>query len=70
MFSLVVSMNNSEYYELRSLELIQEAQLCAKAGKFLDYHDKIKQAISLLALARASNELPNGTAKAKAKKGA
>lgn len=52
-FSIVVEMDDPNYSELKSLELIQEARVAFKGGSLKTYHDKMQQAIGLLALARA-----------------
>lgn len=49
-FTIVVQMENPDYAELKAIELITEARLWP-GGTI--YHDKIQQAIALLALARA-----------------
>ena len=60
---IIVDIHDSNYYEVRAIELIQEARLINnhEPKKINDneakeiYHIKMKQAISLLALARAEN---------------
>lgn len=52
-FSIIVSMSNPDYAELKCLELIAEARSALSSGSLKTYHDKIQQAIGLLALARA-----------------
>ena len=64
---IVFDVADPRYYELRALELIQEARQCINRIKMYNpdhivdpvreleytYHEKLKQAISLLAMARA-----------------
>lgn len=57
---IIADLRNAGYCEIRAIELIQEARL-SKADDHEHYHDKIKQAISLLVLARAERQ--HGTAK-------
>lgn len=52
-FSAVVAMDDPNYAELKATELISEARESFKAGSLRTYHDKIQQAVGLLALARA-----------------
>jgi hypothetical protein len=52
-FSVVVQMDDPGYCELKATELIAEAREAHKAGYVHSYHDKMQQATSLLALARA-----------------
>lgn len=49
---LVAGMHNPSYMEMKAVELIMEAGQ-AVATDLVSYHDKLKQAITLLALARA-----------------
>lgn len=51
-FKIVISMENPGYCELKAVELINEAQMASNAEQSEDYHNKITQAIALLALAR------------------
>jgi hypothetical protein len=52
-FSFVVGMNDPGYSERKATELISEAQAAFEAGSLRTYHDKLQQAVGLLALARA-----------------
>jgi hypothetical protein len=52
-FSTVVAMDDPNYAELKATELISEARQSFKAGSLRTYHDKLQQAVGLLALARA-----------------
>jgi len=47
---ILLDVGNSTYWEIRAIELIREAQEDSEK-----YHDKIKQAITLLLLARVEN---------------
>lgn len=49
---IIADLRNPQYCEIRAIELIQEARL----SDMDHYHDKIKQAISLLVLARAERQ--------------
>lgn len=59
---IIADLRNAGYCEIRAIELIQEARLTpfVPDGDNSHYHDKIKQAISLLVLARAERQ--HGTA--------
>lgn len=58
---IIADLRNAAYCEIRAIELIQEARLTPPSPEHMDhYHDKIKQAISLLVLARAERQ--HGTA--------
>lgn len=52
--SIVVELNNPAYCEVKAIELIREAQ-----SHPVDYHEKVTQAISLLALARLQRGAPD-----------
>lgn len=53
-FSLVIQMNSPDYCELKATELIAEARNgLTRLGSTPEYHNKMEQAIALLALARA-----------------
>jgi hypothetical protein len=58
--SVIVNQNNPDYFELRAIEMIDEARLSLGVGpekndlQMQQYHLKMTQAISLLGLARAS----------------
>lgn len=56
---IIADLRNAAYCEIRAIELIQEARLTPESNNEY-YHDKIKQAISLLVLARAERQ--HGTA--------
>ncbi len=59
---IIADLRNAAYCEMRAIELIQEARMFAPTDNTHEhYHDKIKQAISLLVLARAERQ--HGTAK-------
>jgi len=50
--SIVQDMARPEYSELKAVELIREAQRAEADGDPVQYHARVAQAISLLALAR------------------
>lgn len=52
-FSVVVNLGDPSYAELRATECISDARFAIKNGNYQMYIDKIGQAISLLAVARA-----------------
>lgn len=59
---VIVESNNPEYFEMRAREMIDEAiaitkqddtdDLAIEASLYREYHEKMKRATSLLALAR------------------
>ncbi len=50
---IVADVGRRDYYEIRAFELVREAQECLEMDKSIDgYHDKMRKAIGLLALAR------------------
>lgn len=49
--SIIVGLDNPQYGEIKAIELIREAQ-----AHPTDYHEKVTQAISLLALARLQRD--------------
>ncbi len=67
-FSIIADFADANYMELRAIELIREAQLSVAQdalewATYEGYHTKIRQAISLLAMARVerAKEEINGT---------
>ncbi len=50
--SVVVSFNDPTYCGRKATELIAEAEAAYSQGQVTDYHERVTQAISLLALAR------------------
>lgn len=75
--TVVVSLDDPGYSEMKAVELIHEARTIQKevvAGYRRDtpesqkeYHDKVTMAISLLALARSQRGTPEGKAKTRKK---
>jgi hypothetical protein len=50
--SIVVGLQDPGYCESKAIELISEAKLLAKVLRWGEYHEKVSQAISLLALCK------------------
>jgi len=62
LFQIIVDIGNPNYWETRAIELIREAQGNKPGSKL--YHELLRDAISLLALARTyhvENTSPNET---------
>jgi len=67
---IVIGFDRPEYLEMKAIELITEAQRITMSDDYTqykdelkknlvnDYHDKIKQAISLLSIARIQRGAP------------
>jgi hypothetical protein len=53
-FKVIAESGGRQYYELRAFEIVREgAEAVEMDGDHATYHEKLKMAISLLALARA-----------------